>query len=80
MVAKPARLEAVPPYHGGGEMISRGWDYHSTYHTIPHKCEARRPNVEGAVRLAAAVGYLHGIGPERVSKPGRGFTQPGLPP
>ncbi len=26
LVAKPELLEAMPPYHGGGEMISRVWD------------------------------------------------------
>src|SRR3989441_5541571 len=50
LVAKPALLEVMPPYHGGGEMISKVWDDHSTYNTIPHKFEAGTPNVEGAVR------------------------------
>jgi cysteine desulfurase / selenocysteine lyase len=68
LVAKPALLEAMPPYHGGGEMISRVWDDHSTYHTIPHKFEAGTPNVEGAVGLAAAIGYLEGIGLERIAE------------
>jgi cysteine desulfurase / selenocysteine lyase len=68
LVAKPALLEAMPPYQGGGEMISRVWDDHSTYHTIPHKFEAGTPNVEGAVGLAAAIGYLEGIGLERIAE------------
>jgi len=45
LVAKPELLDAMPPYHGGGEMISRVWDDHSTYNTIPHKFEAGTPNV-----------------------------------
>src|SRR3989475_1398790 len=53
LVAKPALFEAMPPYHGGGEMISKVWDVHSTYNKIPHKFEAGTPNVEGAVGLAA---------------------------
>jgi cysteine desulfurase/selenocysteine lyase len=68
LVAKPQLLEAMPPYHGGGEMISRVWDDHSTYNTIPHKFEAGTPNVEGAVGLAAAITYLEGLGLERIAE------------
>src|SRR3989441_584664 len=68
LVAKPQVLEAMPPYHGGGEMISRVWDDHSTYNKIPHKFEAGTPNVEGAVGLAAAITYLERIGPERIAE------------
>jgi cysteine desulfurase/selenocysteine lyase len=68
LVAKPELLEAMPPYHGGGEMISRVWDDHSTYNKIPHKFEAGTPNVEGAVGLAAAIAYLERIGPERIAE------------
>jgi len=68
LVAKPELLEAMPPYHGGGEMISRVWDDHSTYNKIPHKFEAGTPNVEGAVGLAAAIGYLERIGRERIAE------------
>ncbi|HEU5260741.1 MAG TPA: SufS family cysteine desulfurase [Gemmatimonadales bacterium] len=68
LVAKPELLEAMPPYHGGGEMISRVWDDHSTYNMIPHKFEAGTPNVEGAVGLAAAVDYLERIDPDRIAE------------
>lgn len=68
LVAKPALLDAMPPYHGGGEMISRVWDDHSTYNAIPHKFEAGTPNVEGAVGLAAAIAYLERVGMERIAE------------
>lgn len=68
LVAKPELLEAMPPYHGGGEMISKVWDDHSTYNRIPHKFEAGTPNVEGAVALAAAIEYLERIGMERIAE------------
>ncbi len=68
LVAKPALLEAMPPYHGGGEMISKVWDDHATYNTIPHKFEAGTPNVEGAVGLAAAIDYLERIGLDRIAE------------
>lgn len=68
LVAKPALLDAMPPYHGGGEMIERVWDDHATYNKIPHKFEAGTPNVEGAVGLAAAIAYLERIGMERIAE------------
>ena len=68
LIAKPALLEAMPPYHGGGEMIERVWDDHSTWNMIPHKFEGGTPNVEGAVGLAAAIAYLEKIGMEKIAK------------
>jgi cysteine desulfurase/selenocysteine lyase len=68
LVAKPALLDAMPPYQGGGEMISRVWDDHSTYNAIPHRFEAGTPNVEGAVGLAAAIAYLEAIGLDRIAE------------
>ncbi len=68
LVAKPALLEAMPPYHGGGEMIERVWDDHSTWNRIPHKFEGGTPNVEAAVGLAAAIEYLDRLGMDRVAE------------
>ncbi|HYK82430.1 MAG TPA: SufS family cysteine desulfurase [Gemmatimonadales bacterium] len=68
LVAKPALLDAMPPYHGGGEMIARVWDDHSTYNKIPHKFEAGTPNVEAAVGLAAAIAYLERLRLERIAE------------
>jgi len=68
LIAKPELLEAMPPYHGGGEMIERVWDDHSSWNTIPHKFEAGTPNVEGAVGLAAAIEYLERLGMERIAE------------
>lgn len=68
LVAKPALLEAMPPYHGGGEMIARVFDDHSTWNAVPHKFEAGTPNVEGAVGLAAAIAYLEQIGMTNVAE------------
>src|SRR5262245_17287727 len=67
LIAKPALLEAMPPYHGGGEMIERVWDDRSTWNRIPHKFEGGTPNVEAAVGLGAAITYLEGLGMEQVA-------------
>ena len=68
LIAKPALLDAMPPYHGGGEMIERVWDDHSSWNKIPHKFEGGTPNVEAAVGLAAAIAYLEQIGMDRVAE------------
>ena len=75
LVAKPELLDAMPPYHGGGEMISRVFDDHSTYNKIPHKFEAGTPNVEAAVGLAAAIDYLEKIGLERIAEHEQALAQ-----
>ena len=68
LVAKPELLEAMPPYHGGGEMIERVWDDRSTWNKIPHKFEGGTPNVEAAVGLGAAIAYLEQLGLDRVAE------------
>ena len=68
LIAKPELLEAMPPYHGGGEMIERVWDDRSSWNKIPHKFEGGTPNVEAAVGLAAAIAYLETLGMENVAQ------------
>ncbi|MCP5522673.1 MAG: cysteine desulfurase [Verrucomicrobiales bacterium] len=59
-------LEAMPPWQGGGEMIS-SVDYHeSRWNTPPHKFEAGTPDIAGAVGLHAAMDYLDGLGRDRI--------------
>src|SRR5881392_4154124 len=67
LIAKPQLLEAMPPYHGGGEMIERVWDDRSTYNKIPHKFEGGTPNVEAAVGLGAAIAYLEQLWMEKIA-------------
>ncbi|HEX2206536.1 MAG TPA: cysteine desulfurase [Longimicrobium sp.] len=59
-------LEAMPPFHGGGDMIEWVELERSTYAPIPTKFEAGTPNVAGAVGLAAAADYLAGLGREAI--------------
>ncbi len=68
LVARPEILDAMPPFHGGGEMIKVVGDTSSTFAPIPSKFEAGTPNVGGAVGLAAAIDYLEGCGMEAVLK------------
>jgi len=55
-------LEAMPPWQGGGEMISQVRLEGFTPARIPHKFEAGTPNVAGAIGLAEAIRYIRRIG------------------
>src|SRR5207245_10261204 len=68
VVAKTGLLQVMPPYHGGGEMISKEWDDHSTFNTSPHKLEVGPPKGEGAVGLAAAIDYLERVGLDAIAE------------
>jgi cysteine desulfurase/selenocysteine lyase len=64
--ARPELLERMPPFLGGGSMISRVTLERTTWNTVPHKFEAGTPDVAGAVGLAAACDYVDGIGRDRI--------------
>jgi cysteine desulfurase/selenocysteine lyase len=61
LYGKAALLEAMPPYQGGGEMISSVTFEKTSYNVIPNKFEAGTPHVAGAVGLAAAIDYLSAL-------------------
>ena len=55
-------LEAMEPFHGGGEMILDVWIDHSVWNEIPYKFEAGTPPFAQAIGLGAAIDYLNQIG------------------
>lgn len=59
-------LEQMAPFMGGGEMISRVHDDHSTWADLPYKFEAGTPNIAGVVALGAALDYLSATGMDRI--------------
>jgi cysteine desulfurase/selenocysteine lyase len=59
-------LEAMPPFHGGGDMIEWVELEQSTYAPLPNRFEAGTPHISGAVGLAAAAEYLAGIGRDAI--------------
>jgi len=67
LYGKAERLEAMPPYQGGGEMILSVTFEKTVYNRIPHKFEAGTPNIEGVVGLGAAFDYLTGLGMSAVA-------------
>ncbi len=60
-------LEAMPPYQGGGEMISRVTFERSDWKKPPHKFEAGTPAIVEVIGLGAAVDYLESLGMEAVA-------------
>src|SRR5438093_9093833 len=55
-------LDAMPPWHGGGEMIVSVTLEKSVFKKAPHRFEAGTPNIAGAIGLGAAIEYIEGIG------------------
>jgi cysteine desulfurase / selenocysteine lyase len=62
LYGKAQLLERMPPYQGGGDMISSVTFEKTTYNKLPFKFEAGTPDVAGAIGLGAAVEYLNRIG------------------
>jgi cysteine desulfurase/selenocysteine lyase len=61
LYGKRGWLESMPPYQGGGDMISSVTFEKSDYNVVPYKFEAGTPNITGAVGLGAAIDYLEGL-------------------
>ena len=51
----------MPPYQGGGDMISSVTFEKTDYNVLPYKFEAGTPNIAGVVGLGAAIKYVDGI-------------------
>jgi cysteine desulfurase/selenocysteine lyase len=58
LYGKRELLNAMPPWQGGGEMISRVSFSGTTYNELPHKFEAGTPHIEGVIGLGAAIDWL----------------------
>ncbi len=68
LYGKETLLDAMPPYEGGGDMISSVTFEKTTYNRLPYKFEAGTPNIAGVVGLGAAVDYINEIGVEAVAR------------
>ena len=65
--AKRELLEAMPPFMGGGDMISSVTFEKSTWARVPHKFEAGTPAILEAIGLGAAISYVNEIGFEAIA-------------
>ncbi len=61
LYGKARWLEKMPPYQGGGSMISLVTFEKTHYAEIPQKFEAGTPDIAGAIGLGAAIDYLNGL-------------------
>jgi len=64
---KESWLNKLPPYQGGGEMISEVTFEKTTYADLPHKFEAGTPNIAGVIAFGVALDYMNGIGLEQIA-------------
>jgi cysteine desulfurase/selenocysteine lyase len=66
LYGKASWLEQMPPYQGGGDMISSVTFEKTRYNALPHKFEAGTPHIAGVIGLGAAIDYLNAVGLERI--------------
>lgn len=62
LYGKEALLDAMPPWQGGGDMISVVSFSGTSWNDLPYKFEAGTPNIAGGIGLKAAIDYVEAIG------------------
>lgn len=77
LYGRAERLNAMPPFMGGGDMILSVTFEKTTYNGLPYKFEAGTPNIAGVIALGAAIDYLEGIGMDRIAAYEHELTQYG---
>ena len=60
--ARRELLDAMPPFMGGGDMISSVTNERSTWAEVPHKFEAGTPAIIEGIGLKAAIDYVQAVG------------------
>jgi len=68
LYGKERWLESMPPYQGGGDMITSVTFEKTIYAKLPHKFEAGTPDIAGVIGLGAAVDYLESLGVDRIAE------------
>jgi cysteine desulfurase/selenocysteine lyase len=66
LVGRAERLEAMPPFMGGGDMIRSVTFERATWNDLPYKFEAGTPNISGAIGLGAALDYIGSVGRDAI--------------
>jgi cysteine desulfurase/selenocysteine lyase len=62
LYGKKDLLLKMPPYQGGGSMISKVTFEKTTYNDLPFKFEAGTPHIEGVIALGVGIDYVQKIG------------------
>ncbi len=68
LYGKQVILNAMPPYQGGGDMISQVSFDKTLYNDLPYKFEAGTPNIAGAIGLGAALDYVSSLGLDNIAR------------
>ena len=67
MYGREELLNEMPPYQGGGEMISEVTFERTTYNELPFKFEAGTPSVGDVIGLGMAIEFMQGVGMEALA-------------
>lgn len=62
LYGKTKWLEKLPPYQGGGDMITQVSFEKTEFNKLPYKFEAGTPNIAAVIGFASAVHYMNTIG------------------
>ena len=62
LYGKKEKLEKLPPYRGGGDMILKVTFDKTIYNELPYRLEAGTPNIAGVVGFGAAIDFINKIG------------------
>jgi cysteine desulfurase/selenocysteine lyase len=68
LYGKEDLLDRMPPYQGGGDMISKVTFERTTYNELPFKFEAGTPHIAGGICLGEAIKFLSGLDIEAVMR------------
>ena len=75
LYGKEKYLNAMQPYHGGGEMIQTVRFEKTTYNELPYKFEAGTPDYVGAIALGTALEWVMQMGIENIAAHEHALTQ-----
>lgn len=68
LYGKKDLLNEMPPYQGGGEMISEVSFEKTTFNELPYKFEAGTPNITSVIAFGSAIDFVNSIGLEQIKK------------
>jgi cysteine desulfurase / selenocysteine lyase len=75
LYGKEDLLDEMPPYQGGGDMISKVTFERTTYNELPFKFEAGTPHIAGGICLGTALNYLDQFDPQELEEYERDITE-----
>lgn len=68
LYGKEKWLNEMPPYQGGGQMISEVSFDGTTFNELPYKFEAGTPNITSLAAFGAAIDFVNEIGLDNISR------------